>query len=43
MPKSPRWRETVQGAAGQAGHAVRVVDGEGEVGGECKIARANNL
>ena len=25
-------RETVQGAAGQAGHDVRVADGEGEVG-----------
>ena len=25
-------RETVQGAAGQRGHDVRVVDGEGEVG-----------
>jgi hypothetical protein len=25
-------RKTVQGAAGQAGHDVRAVDGEGEVG-----------
>ena len=34
--------ETVQGVAGQAGHDVRVADGEGEVGVRCKIAYAIN-
>ena len=32
MPKSPRWKGNCPRAAGQAGHDVRVVDGESEVG-----------
>ena len=34
-------RETVQGVAGQAGHDVRVADGEGEVGVRCKKSYTN--
>jgi len=39
-PPSPKLRprrETVQGAAGQAGHDVRVADGAGEVGKGVKL------
>ena len=34
-------RETVQGAAGQGGHDVRVADGAGEVGGKLRVESGN--
>ena len=43
-PPSPKLRprrETVQGAAGQAGHDVRVADGENKISGKLRVETGN--